>query len=257
LRFSVAAVESPRDTYAAYSHLFERMGERLGVRIEFVQRRTYREVNDLLASGRVDAALVCTGGYLDLQRRAPGATDVVAVPLLDGAPTYRSLVIVRADSAAQSIEDLRRKRFAYTDELSFSGRAYVLRWLLDHGHAPARFFASTLYTHSHDRSVSAVLAGIADGAAVHSAVLDHLVRDDPSLSSRLRVIHRSPPFGAMPIVASTALPPETRARLREVLVSLASDPEGAAALRILAIDGFEAPRPGLYASAQRVVEGLW
>jgi phosphonate transport system substrate-binding protein len=257
LRFSVAAVESPRDTYAAYSRLFERMGERLGVRIEFVQRRTYREVNDLLASGRVDAALVCTGGYLDLQRRAPGATEVVAVPLLAGEPTYRSLVIVRADSPASSMEDLERKRFAYTDELSFSGRAYVLRWLVDHGHAPGRFFASTIYTNSHDRSVSAVLAGIVEGAAVHSAILDHMLRDDPSLSGRLRVIHRSPPFGAMPVVASTALPRETRARLREVLVSLASDPEGAAALRVLAIDGFEPPRPGLYASAQRVVEGLW
>src|ERR671930_1140993 len=49
LRFSVAAMESPRDTYSAYSRLFERMGEQLGVTVDFVQRRTYREVNDLLA----------------------------------------------------------------------------------------------------------------------------------------------------------------------------------------------------------------
>jgi phosphonate transport system substrate-binding protein len=157
----------------------------------------------------------------------------------------------------RAIEDLARKRFAYTDELSFSGRAYVLRWLVDHGHAPPRFFASTIYTRNHDRSVNAVLAGIVDGAAVHSAIFEHLVRDDPSLAARLRVIHRSEPFGAMPVVASKALPAETRARLRDALFSLASDPEGAKALRVLAIDGFVAPRPGLYASAERVVEGIW
>ena len=32
LRFSVAAVESPRDTFGAYSRLFGRLAERLGVR---------------------------------------------------------------------------------------------------------------------------------------------------------------------------------------------------------------------------------
>lgn len=256
LRFSVAAVESPRDTYAAYSQLFERMGERLGVPIEFVQRRTYREVNDLLAAGRLDAALVCTGGYLDLAARSPGAVELIAVPLLDGEPTYRSLVVVRADAPFTSLEELAGARFAFTDELSFSGRAYVLDWLRRNGHDPHRFFASTIYTQNHDRSVKAVAAGLVDGAAVHSAVFDHLVREDPSLTSRVRVVHRSPPFGAMPVVASTALPPEMRARLREVLLQLARDPEGAEALRVLAIDGFQVPSPDLYGSAQRVVEGL-
>jgi phosphonate transport system substrate-binding protein len=256
LRFSVAAVESPRDTYAAYSRLFERMGEQLGVPIEFVQRRTYREVNDLLASGRLDAALVCTGGYMDLTYRVPGTVEVIAVPIIAGEPTYRSLIVVRADSPFASLEDLAGKRFAYTDELSFSGRAYVHGWLRDRGHDPERYFAGAIYTQNHDRSVSAVAAGIVDGAAVHSAVLEHLFRDTPELRDQVRVVHRSPPFGSMPVVASTALPAEMRARLREVLLDLARDPAGATALRELAIDRFEAPTPDLYSSARRVTEGL-
>src|SRR6266542_1071737 len=51
LRFSVASIESPRDTYSAYTRLFDRMGQMLKLAIEFEQRRTYREVNDLLISG--------------------------------------------------------------------------------------------------------------------------------------------------------------------------------------------------------------
>jgi phosphonate transport system substrate-binding protein len=254
LRFSVAAVESPRDTHATYSKLFQRMGERLGMEIEFVQRRTYREVNDLLAAGELDAALVCTGGYLDLKARAPEAIEVVAAPLLDGKPTYESLVIVPGDSDARSLAELRGRRFAFTDELSFSGRAYVVKLLSETGDVPDRFFGRVLYTRNHDRSIRAVASGIVDGAAVHGNVFDHLVRREPELAERIRVVHRSPAFGAMPVVASTRLAPELRERLRRVLLELGADPEGAAVLAALDIDGFTVPAPRLYDSAARVVE---
>jgi len=256
LRLSVAAIESPRDTYATYSRLFGRLGERLGLPVEFVQRRTYREVNDLLVAGELDAALVCTGGYLDLRRRAPGAVELVAAPVVGGLQTYESLVVVPASSPARTFADLVGKRFAFTDELSFSGHAYVRRLVADMGQHPDRFFGSVIYTHSHDRSVAAVARGLADGAAVHGGVWRRLVAADPSLGRRLRVLHRSPPFGAMPVVASRALAPELRARLREELLRLGSDPEGAAELRLLGIDRFDAASPEQYDGAAAVVEGL-
>lgn len=255
LRFSVAAIQSPRDTFAAYSRLFERLGNRLGLEIEFVQRRTYREVNDLLASGRLDAALVCTGGWLDLRRHMPGAAELVAVPVVEGKTTYESVVIVPAGSAATRIEDLEGKRFAFTDELSFTGRAYLVRHLIDLGRDPVRFFESVTYTHSHDRSIAAVARRVVDGASVHSLVLAKMLERDPQLARRIRVIHRSPPFGIEPVVVSTRLPAQERERLRRVLIDLAHDPEGAAALEVLRIEGFVEPPASLYESAARVVEG--
>lgn len=257
LRFSVAAVESPRDTYAAYARLFGRIGERLGLHVEFVQRKTYREVNDLLATGQLDAALVCTGGYLELRRTAPGAIEVVAVPVVAGAPTYEAVVIVPAASAARSLADLEGRRFAYTDELSFSGHAYVVRLLRDAGKDPRRFFGFTVYTQSHDRSIRAVASGVVDGASVHGHVLRHLLARDPDLARRIRVLQRSPPYGAMPVVVSTGLDPSTRSRLREALLAIAEDAEGAAALGVLGIDRFETlPSPRLYDGAERVMEAL-
>jgi phosphonate transport system substrate-binding protein len=251
--FSVAAVESPRDTYSAYAQLFERLGNRLGLEIEFVQRRTYREVNDLLAEGRLDAALVCTGGYLDLLERRPGSVELIAVPVAGGATTYESLVIVPAASRATRVADLAGKRIAFTDELSFSGRAYLLSHVRSLGHDPATFFGTVTYTQSHDRSIEAVARQLVDGAAVHSLVWSHTVANDPGMARRVRVIHRSPPFGMMPVVASTRLPPAERERLRRVLLDLSSDPEGAAALEVLRFDGFAAPTPGLFDSAAVVV----
>jgi phosphonate transport system substrate-binding protein len=253
LRFSVAAIESPRDTYRSYSRLFERLGNRLGMEIEFVQRRTYREVNDLLASGRIDAALVCTGGYLDLRRRTPDAAEAIAVPVVGGVTTYESVVIVPAPSAATRLADLEGKRFAFTDELSFSGRAYVVHHLHELGRDPDRFFGSVTYTRSHDRSVAAVSRRLVDGASVHSLVFARMLERDPELAQRIRVIHRSPPFGTMPIVVSTRVPRAERERLLRVLLDLSRDPDGAAALESLGYEGFAVPAPGLFDSAAHVV----
>jgi phosphonate transport system substrate-binding protein len=254
LRVSVAAMLSPRDTYTSYSRLFERVGQRLGVEVELVQRRTYAEVNELLLTGRLDAALLCTGGYLELRAHAPSQFDVAAVPLRDGKATYESLIIVPASSGAKALGDLAGRKFAFTDELSFSGYAYAAKLLRDIGEEPRHFFGTVTFTRSHDRSVNAVAQHLMDGAAVDSLIYEDMVRRDPGLASATRIVHRSPPFGTMPVVVSTRLPPETRARIREVLLGLDRDPETAETLHVLHIDRFAIPPPGLYDAAALVVE---
>lgn len=252
LRLSVAAMQSPADTFSAYSRFFGRVGALMGGRVQFVQRRTYGEVNDLLLSGQLDAALVCTGGFLELEARGPGAVEVLAVPVIGGKSTYHSLLIVPAASRAQSLADLAGARFAFTDELSLSGHLYVAGLLRDLGQDPRRYFASTLFTRSHDRSVEAVVKGLVDGASVDSLVFESLVARDPALERKVRVVHRSPAYGVMPVVASMALPAVDRARLKAVLLDLHRDAEASAALRAVHIERFVAPEPGLYRDAALV-----
>lgn len=253
LRFAIAAMESPRDTYTGYSRLLERVGRELGVEVELVQRRTYQEINDLLLGGRLDVALVCTGGYVDLLRRAPDDIELLAVPVIDGETTYQSLVIVPESSAITSLDELEGKRFAFTDELSFSGHVYLDHLLRARGKEPERFFGSTIYTHGHDRSIKAVTRGIIDGAVVSSVVFSHQIEQKPSRASKVRVIHRSPRFGMMPVIASKRLPPAQRTRLQQVLLGLQLDVQAVSAMRFLRIDRFEVPAPGLYDDAVGVV----
>jgi phosphonate transport system substrate-binding protein len=254
-RFAIAAMESPTDTHAGYSRLLGRLGVELGGPVELVQRRTYAEVDDMLLGGGVDAALICTGGYLDLRKRAPEGFEVLAIPVIDGATTYSSLVIVPASSEARALEDLASRRFAFTDELSFSGRLYVVQRLRAIGKEPDPFFGSTLFTHSHDRSIKAVADGLVDGAVVHSVIYEHLRERDPTLVGKTRVVDRSPQFGMMPVVASTALPSAERARLRDVLLRLHDDPDAKAAMASLHIDRFVVAPSGLYDSAIALAEG--
>ena len=248
-RVSVAGMESPRETYAAYARVFEEVARRLGTDVVFIQRRTYAEVNELLAAGNLDAALLCTGGYLDLERTHPDSIEALAVPIVHGADTYRALLLVPATSPATSLTDLRGKRFAFTDSLSLSGHAWIQHELLELGTTPDAFFGSIVFTSSHDRSITAVARGLVDGAAVHGIVFEHLVGRDSSLATRTRVIQESPPVGTTPVVASTRLPASAREDLRRVLTTLGDDPVGAGVLRAVQIDRFSVPPPGLFESA--------
>lgn len=254
LRFSVAAMQSPRNTYAAYARLFARVGRILGVEIELVQRRTYREINALLEDGALDSAFLCTGGYLELRRRAPDAIEVVAVPMIAGTLDYRSLLIVPSAGPARTLEDLAGKRFAFTDELSLTGRAYPVSVLRSLHRDPSEFFAATIETHSHDRSIAAVENGMVDGAAVDSLIYEYMTSHDPARAARTRVIHSSPPLGTMPIVVTTRVSAPLRARLREVLLTLHDDPEAAELMRVLRFERFVVPPPELYDGAAAVIE---
>jgi phosphonate transport system substrate-binding protein len=257
LRFSVAAMLSPQGSLAAYSDLFALMGKRLGYRVEFVQRKTYREVNDLLVAGQIDAALVCTGGYLELARSAAAKIDLLAVPVVGGVTTYNSYVLVPAASRATSLADLAGKRFAFTDELSLTGRAYAVYWLKSHKADPATFFGSVQMTRSHDRSVEAVAKGLVDGACVDSLIYQEMAKARPELAKAVRRIDTSPPFGAPPVVASTHVSADRRAAIREALLTMGADEEGRRALAAIGFDGFAPVTAAHYAGARKVAEAAW
>jgi phosphonate transport system substrate-binding protein len=246
-------MQSPQGTFASYADLVQRLGSTLGVEVELVQRRTYGEVNDLLAAGKVDAAILCTGGYLQLEREHPGSVELVAVPTIHGESTYRSYLIVPSDSRARTLADLEGRAFAFTDELSLSGKLWVEDQVRRSGHDPAAYFGGVQLTGSHDRSIEAVAGRVVDGASVDSLVFDQLAAARPALAAAIRIIERSPPFGAAPVVASTRLPPPRRAQLRDALLSLAADPAAAPGLRAIGVDGFVLPPPHLFDSAAAVV----
>jgi ABC-type phosphate/phosphonate transport system substrate-binding protein len=88
---------------------------------------------------------------------------------------------------------------------------------------------------------------------VDSLVFDHLVEGRPEIREAVRVIARSPPFGAAPVVASTRLPPTRRAEIKRALLALQEDPVAAEALRTVGFERFATPPPRHFESAAAVV----
>jgi phosphonate transport system substrate-binding protein len=61
---------------------------------------------------------------------------------------------------------------------------------------------------------------------------------DPSLAEKVRVIHRSSPFGIPPVVVGPSIRPQLKSDLQVLLLSLDQDPEGHDALRAIGVDRF-------------------
>ncbi len=109
LRLAVAPVISPETSLLLYDDLARYLGDKLGRPAELLVQADYSSTNELLKEGACELALICTYAYI--RARAEAQVQVIAVPVVHGKVTYRSLLVVRADSPFRSIEDLRGTRF--------------------------------------------------------------------------------------------------------------------------------------------------
>ena len=250
LRVAIAAVISPKGSAESYAPLLDYLSAKLGRPIERIQRRTYAEVNDLLRTGEVDLAFVCTSSYL-LGHEQFGL-ELLVVPQVNGKSTYNANIIVAAQSPTKTLADMKGKVFAFTDPTSFTGRVYPSYLLHQMGVLPESFFSRTFFTYSHDKAIYAVADGQADGASVDSLVYDFALKRDASLAERVRIIHISPDFGIPPVVVSPSIRPQLRAALTEILLGMNIDPDGQAALQALDYDGFVASSDDNYKSAKEI-----
>ncbi len=262
LRVAVSAMVSPAATFGSYEALVRLIGRRLGEDVALVQRRTYAEVNALLREGGVDMAFVCTGAFV--AGEGEFGLEAVAVPVVRGKTTYRSLVIVRAGDRAAKFPDLRGRAFAFTDPLSNTGRLYPLLLLekAEAGRAnapdkatPDEFFSRTFFTGSHDRSVEAVRDGLVDAAAVDSLVFNALTVE-PEARRRFKIVDTSPEFGMPPVVVSPRVEEADKNRIAACLLSLGSDEESKKILAGTGIERFVKPVSSWYDSVRDMRRAL-
>lgn len=248
LRVAIAPVISPRESFSYYQDLFEYMGHRLDMRIEFKQRSSYEEVNEMLARNLVDLAFICTGVYIADSK----GMDLLVGPQFNGAPLYQAMVITSRQTDIYSFSEFKGRSFAYTDPLSFTGRFYPDKRIADLGGDPETFFGSVQYTNGHDVSMQMVSRNLVEGASVNGLIYRYVEATHPEITDNLRIIEYSDFFGVPPIVTSLLLPAETHDRLKSLFLGMHLEPEGRLILDHLRIDRFVALEDTMYNSAREV-----
>lgn len=226
---------------------------RIGRAVRFVQRGSYREIMDLLLDQKLDFAWIC--GYPYVRHKAK--LQLLAVPVSDGRPQYRSYLIVPAsDTQTGSILDLRGKVFAYSDPDSNSGFLYPRYALMQLKENPDRFFAKTFFTWAHRKIVEAVGSNLAQGGAVDSYVWDTLRIYHPELTERTRIVEKSPYFGHTPVVARDGVSRTEFDAMQEALLGMSQSAAGKDLLKRLNLDGFVTGEDALFDGIARMMRAL-
>ena len=254
LRIAIVPIMSPEWSLSLYNNLINYMGQELGMEPVILQRSSYSEIGDLLQYDNCEIGF--TGAYPFVLGERDYGLKLLAVPRINGKITYQSLIIVPAASDAQTLLDLKGKRFASCDIISLAGWVYPAVWLIQQGENPRKFFGEHIISGSNDRAVNAVAAGFADGAAVSNLVYERMINDDPGLADKIRIIMKSPEFAAPPIVVNPRLDPAVRERVRHFLLSMHESSEGKKILADLGIDRYEFPDSKLYDDVRKYAS-LW
>lgn len=233
---AVSTMISPMETFNLYKDVMDYISDKLGIPIEFKQRKTYREVNDLLAENKLDFAFICTGAYLEARNEIP--IEILAVPVVNGKPYYQAYVIVNEESKISDINELKGKSFAFTDPLSNTGYSFLINYLKEKNATPERFFSKTIFTYAHDYSIQAVKRKIVDGATIDGLVFEYLKHFQPEKIAGVKVIHKSREFGIPPFVVQKNMDNNLKQKLRNIMLNMHNDPEGKELLGKIMIDKF-------------------
>lgn len=240
LRLGMAPILSARSGGEALAALCGELSRRLNRPVSPLLGTDYAEINDMLSLGQLDVGIVCTGAFADPKLQQ--FCKVLLVPQLPPEGSYyRSLIVVRAGDPANRFGDLRGRSAVFTDSLSLTGYLYPLSRLCAMGKKPSDFFLALSFSHSHDRSIAMVADGLADAAAVDSAVFRDWLERNKTHSRQLRVLERSEPFPSPPIVVRDALTPAEKDLLRTAFLNLMATAAGQAILKQMGWSGLKDP----------------
>lgn len=236
LRIAISAVISPKETFILYKDLLDYISEKLGVKVNLIQRETYEEVNNLVRDNELDLAFVCSGAYIDGHDQF--GMELLVAPVAYGKAVYHAYIIVPKTSKATTMEDLRGQRFAFTDPMSNTGKLAPTYMLSQMDENVDSYFSEYIFTHSHDRSIEMVAHALIDGASVDGLIWEYMNSMDPTLTSQTRIIKKSEPYGIPPVVTPLSLDENLKEKLRNLFLNIHTEKEGREILEKLHIDKF-------------------
>lgn len=230
VRFGMISVENERDAIARLQGLSAYMTEALGVPFRVFRGSDYAAVVEAMRSGHAELAYLGPASY-GLARRVMGERVAPIFRYVDnsGLDGYHSVMIVKADSPVQRLEDMRGRTLAFVDPNSASGFQVPGWFLRRQGMDPATFFSRTGFAGSHEQGVMAVLNGTFDAAVVSYSneernTFQRMAEKGMIQPGAVRVVWRSPLIPNSPFVIRMDLPEGFR---RDFIAALAAMPERA------------------------------
>lgn len=229
LRFGVLSVESQGAALTRYEGFKQHIEEKLGVELELFLASEYAGVIQAMASGQLEMAHFGASSYAAAYMETNGGVEPLVVATeMNGDLGYNSVLIVRADSPYQSLDDLKGKTFAWADPNSSSGYLFPLVSFRAQGLEPEQHFGRVVFSGGHEQSVIGLMDGSYDAIVTWTSDPENHIRGgirmmiDRNVVQKddFRVIWISDLIPNPPVAILSDLPEEMKADLRELFLKL-------------------------------------
>jgi phosphonate transport system substrate-binding protein len=205
-----------------FTPLAEYLKKKTGLPVEVKISKDYRHHIDLIGQNGLDIAYMGPASYVTVVDTY-GKKPILARLEIGGFPTFQGVIIVREDCPCSTLADLAGKRFAFGDPDSTMSHL-VPRYMLWEAGVGVEKLEGYEFLFSHHNVALGVLVGDFHAGAVKEEVFDEY---EPR---GLKALAWTPEISEHVFVASSALPKETVATLREALLGLKNDREGKAVM---------------------------
>ena len=222
-----------------------------GLRINVTVMTSYAAQVEAMCAGSVDMGFFAPLQMTLLLSKGCGTPVLGALRKDDTgqlATTYKSQILVKADSGITDINGLKGKKFAFVDPLSASGYVYPTLVVKNKtGQDPKTFFSSTIFAGGHPQAALAVYQGTVDGAATFIDARDSLVATTPDIKTKTKVIDTAGPIPNDGVALVKGFPDDIAKQVKDALITYSKADDGKKVFSALfSWDGIQEITPSFY-----------
>ncbi len=219
-----------------------------------VYASSYTELSNILRDDPDSVGWACGAPFVEDHETY--GQQLVAVPLFRGKPLYHSLIITRRGRKEKRLADFKGDVLAYSDIRSNSGFVSPDYALHEQNIDIYHYFRLLINAGSHERSIEAVLSGLADVAAVDEYVWVEYVQAHPDAARKLKVLQSMGPYPFTPIVAGPKVDTGVMKRLQVALTGMKPGARGGVAISNLGLDGFVTEPASFYRPIAKMLDAI-
>lgn len=191
---------------------------KLNKEVELIVTTDYSSMIEAMRFGRIDLAYFGPLSYV--MAKSKSDIEPFAAMIIDGVPTYRSILIANTESGIDSYADIKGKKMAYGDRASTSSHLIPKTVLLEEGGIEAKTDYEQHFVGSHDAVAVNVANGNADAGGLSEVIFKSVVERKLIDPAKVKVLGHSKPYPQYPWAMRSNLNNDLKAKVRDAFVSL-------------------------------------
>jgi len=226
ITLGVITSENESDRLQRFKPVRAYLEGKLGVKVNWRSATDYAGIIEGVKAKKIELAYLGPASYSKAWLVTGGkVTPLVGALDKKGDFGYNAVVVVKADSPYQTIDDLKGKRFGFADPNSTSGHQAPRYFLTEANYDPDSFFGSTTFSGSHENSVIGLMNGTFDGVATwyrsdSRSNMTRMANKGMIEADSWRVIWKSPTLPSSPWTVPNWLPADMQADLQGALMAM-------------------------------------